>query len=103
MTTKTTINRSQFEISISTDPSDFGYGGGKPAPTSAELMARIGVDKRGTVNVVSKYLSGQAQKLGGAVYRVVIREVATDEFWTQSEFGAFADEQKAMSELRKFG
>ena len=80
-----TTNRSQFEISITTDPDDFGYGH-NAASSDRELLDRIGVDKRGTIMTVSAYLAEQLKDLGGTYSRTVIREIATDRFWTRSEF-----------------
>jgi len=90
----TTTNRSQFELSISTSPSDFGYGN-KPAPTNAELVARIGVDKRGTVRSVQQYWQKQLRNLGSSDYRVVIRECATGRYWTRDEFAELLNELAA--------
>ena len=97
-----TTNRSQFEVSITTTPSDFGYDEGQ-APSDSELMDRIGVDKRGTVRTVSEYISEQKQQLGGTYHRVVIRECATGEFWSFARFDALDDDRRSLESLRKYG
>ncbi|MEN6535528.1 MAG: hypothetical protein ABFD89_17825 [Bryobacteraceae bacterium] len=93
-----TTNRSQFEVSITTTTSDFGYDN-KQAPSDAELMGRVGVDKRGSVRTVSEYIAAQKQQLGGTYHRVVIRECATGEFWTFARFSALDDERRALASL----
>ena len=95
----TTTNRSQFEVSITTTPSDFGYDSNTQAPSDAELLARIGVDKRGSVRTVSEYIATQKQQLGGTYHRVVIRECATGEFWTFAQFSALNNDRLALASL----
>jgi hypothetical protein len=100
-TTKLPTSRSRFEVLISTDPTDFGYGS-SATPSDEALFARIGADFRGTVEQSGRYLSEQCQSLGGTYHRVVVREVATGKFWTRREFFYLVNDFAACRNARKY-
>jgi hypothetical protein len=78
----------RYSAVISTKPADFGYGK-DPAPSDAELWARIGkphlLDGNGGAEKCLRELRAERSKLGGAFCRTVIFDRTAKEFISNAE------------------